>query len=129
MTGKTFSMYVRQYSIAKNGASTKRLTNGKLDPLIVVGIDNGGWQLRPKEYLPYVDETLSPPEPHPEGKLYPRFLLDEVVPFVEARYRVLRGPRIGRLFLRRRTCSFHSHEPSGFLCRIAAGEPLDIRGR
>jgi len=69
------------------------VANGKLDPLIVVGIDNGGWQLRPKEYLPYVDETLSPPEPHPEGKLYPHFLLDEVVPFVEARYRVLRGPR------------------------------------
>jgi enterochelin esterase-like enzyme len=67
--------------------------NGKLDPLIVVGIDNGGRRLRPKEYLPYVDETLSPPEPHPEGKLYPRFLLDEVVPFVEARYRVLPGPR------------------------------------
>ena len=105
------------------------VANGKLDPLIVVGIDNGGWQLRPKEYLPYVDETLSPPEPHPEGKLYPHFLLDEVVPFVEARYRVLRGPRIGRFFLRRRNCSFHSHEPSGFLCRIAAGEPLDIRGR
>lgn len=69
------------------------VANGKLDPLIVVGIDNGGWQLRPKEYLPYVDETLSPSEPHPEGKLYPHFLLDEVVPFVEARYRVLRGPR------------------------------------
>jgi len=68
------------------------VANGKLDPLIVVGIDNGGRQLRPMEYLPYVDETLSPPEPHPEGKLYPRFLLDEVVPFVEAQYRVLPGP-------------------------------------
>jgi enterochelin esterase-like enzyme len=69
------------------------VAKGELDPLIVVGIDNGGRQLRPKEYLPYVDETLSPPEPHPEGKLYPQFLLDEVVPFVERRYRVLRGSR------------------------------------
>jgi enterochelin esterase-like enzyme len=67
--------------------------SGKLDPLIVVGIDNGGRRLRPKEYLPYVDETLSPPEPHPEGKFYPRFLLEEVVPFVETHYRVLPGPR------------------------------------
>jgi predicted alpha/beta superfamily hydrolase len=67
--------------------------SGKLDPLIVVGVDNGGRRLRPKEYLPYVDETLSPPEPHPEGKLYPHFLLDEVVPFVERRYRALPGPR------------------------------------
>jgi enterochelin esterase-like enzyme len=69
------------------------VASGKLDPLIVVGIDNGGRRLRPKEYLPYVDETLSPPEPHPESKFYPHFLLDEVVPFVESRYRVLPGPR------------------------------------
>jgi enterochelin esterase-like enzyme len=67
--------------------------SGKLAPILVVGIDNGGRRARPKEYLAYVDETLSPPEPHPEGKLYPQFLLDEVVPFVEARYRVLPGPR------------------------------------
>src|SRR5690242_9860958 len=39
----------------------------KLAPLIVVGIDNGGRRLRPREYLPYVDETLSPPEQHPQG--------------------------------------------------------------
>lgn len=69
------------------------VAGGKLDPLIVVGIDNGGRRLRPKEYLPYVDETLSPPEPHPEGNLYPRFLMDEVIPFVEKRYRVLHGPQ------------------------------------
>ena len=66
--------------------------SGKLGPILVVGMDNGGRRLRPREYLPYVDDTLSPPEPHPEGKLYPRFLLDEVVPFVETRYRVLPGP-------------------------------------
>lgn len=69
------------------------VAKGQLDPLIVVGIDNGGRRLRPREYLPYVDETLSPPEPHPQGKLYPHFLLDEVVPFVERQYRVLRGPQ------------------------------------
>jgi enterochelin esterase-like enzyme len=65
---------------------------GKLPPMIVVGIDDAGRRLRAKEYLPYVDDTLNPPEPNPEGKLYPHFLLDEVVPFVESHYRVLKGP-------------------------------------
>jgi enterochelin esterase-like enzyme len=65
---------------------------GKIEPIIVVGIDNAGRRLRPREYLPYPDDTLSPPEPHPQGKLYPLFLLDEVIPFIEARYRVQPGP-------------------------------------
>ncbi|HXB75018.1 MAG TPA: alpha/beta hydrolase-fold protein [Candidatus Acidoferrales bacterium] len=66
---------------------------GKIKPMIVVGIDNGGRRLRPKEYLPYVDDTLTPREPNPEGRLYPGFLLDEVVPFVERHYRVVPGAR------------------------------------
>jgi enterochelin esterase-like enzyme len=64
---------------------------GKLPPIIVVGIDNAGKRLRPSEYLPYPDDTLAPPEPNPMGKLYPRFLLDEVVPYVENHYRVMPG--------------------------------------
>jgi len=67
------------------------IAHGTIRPIIVVGIDNGGKRLRPREYLPYVDDTLVPPEANPEGKLYPRFLLEEVVPFVETRYRVLPG--------------------------------------
>jgi enterochelin esterase-like enzyme len=63
----------------------------KIPPIIVVGIDHGGRRARAREYLPYVDDTLTPPEPDPQGKLYPRFLLDEVVPFVEKNYRVLPG--------------------------------------
>jgi enterochelin esterase-like enzyme len=67
-------------------------TSGKIPPLIVVGIDSAGKRFRPKEYLPYVDEFLKPPEPDPQGKLYPSFLMDEVIPFVEKRYRVLQYP-------------------------------------
>jgi enterochelin esterase-like enzyme len=63
----------------------------RIPPLIVVGIDNGGRRARPREYLPWGDETLSPPEPNPQGQQYPRFLLDEVVPFVELHYRVQPG--------------------------------------
>lgn len=62
---------------------------GRIPPLIVVGIDNAGRQQRFTEYFPYVDEYLRPPEPDPQGERYPEFLVDEVVPFVEARYRVL----------------------------------------
>ena len=69
------------------------IARGKIEPIIVVGIDSGGRRLRPKEYLPYVDDTLTPPEPNPNGRLYPGFLLDEVVPFVEHNYRVLSAAR------------------------------------
>jgi enterochelin esterase-like enzyme len=64
---------------------------GEIEPIIVVGVDNAGRRLRPREYLPYPDDTLSPPEPQPQGKQYPRFLLDEVIPFVENRYRIRHG--------------------------------------
>lgn len=67
------------------------IAHGTIGPIIVVGIDNGGKRWRPREYLPYVDDTLEPPEPNPEGKQYPRFLLEEVVPFVETQYRVRPG--------------------------------------
>ncbi len=69
------------------------IASRKIQPIIVVGMDSGGPRLRPKEYLPYVDVTLSPPEPEPRGKLYPKFLLDEVIPFIEHHYRVLPGAR------------------------------------
>jgi predicted alpha/beta superfamily hydrolase len=58
--------------------------------LIVVGIDNAGRRGRFNEYFPYVDQYLRPPDPDPQGKRYPEFLVDEVLPFVEARYRILR---------------------------------------
>lgn len=64
---------------------------GAIPPIIVVGIDNGGRRLRPKEYLPYVDAFLNPPEPDPQGRRYPQFLFDQVIPFVERRYRIAAG--------------------------------------
>ncbi len=69
------------------------IASRKIQPIIVVGIDNGGRRLRAQEYLPYVDDTLRPAEPEPHGTLYPHFLLDEVVPFIENHYRVLAGAR------------------------------------
>jgi enterochelin esterase-like enzyme len=64
-----------------------------IPPMIVVGIDNAGRRLRAREYLPYVDEFLHPPEPNPRGKEYPEFLTTEVLPFVSSRYRVSRDQK------------------------------------
>jgi enterochelin esterase-like enzyme len=73
--------------LAKRETVDELVSSGRIEPIIVVGIDNAGRRLRPREYLPYPDDTRSPPEPDPQGKLYPLFLLNEVIPFVEARYR------------------------------------------
>lgn len=92
------------------------LATGDIPPFIVVGIDSvaidkagsdkagidkagpekagpekAGRRLRPHEYLPFPDDTLTPPDPDPQGKLYPAFLLQEVVPFVERKYRARTG--------------------------------------
>lgn len=66
------------------------VASNDLPPMIVVGIDNAGRRGRFKEYFPWLDEYLDPPEPDPQGDRYPQFLVDEVLPFVEQRYRVRR---------------------------------------
>jgi predicted alpha/beta superfamily hydrolase len=60
-----------------------------IPPLIIVGIDNGQHD-RIKEYLPY--RSINPPVLRPQGKRYPEFLMNEVMPFVQQRYRVATGP-------------------------------------
>ncbi len=68
------------------------LAEGAIEPLIVVGIDNPGLRERPRELLPWFDEFLTPPLPDPQGVRFPRFLVDEVMPLIEARHRVRGGP-------------------------------------
>ncbi len=65
---------------------------GRIPPLVVVGIDSAGRRGRFHEYFPWADQYLHPPDLDPRGSAYPEFLLGEVVPFVEARYRVRRDP-------------------------------------
>jgi predicted alpha/beta superfamily hydrolase len=66
----------------------------KIPPMIVVGIDYPG-QDRSSEYLPYSDphheqyDVAAPKEVR--GKEYVTFLLTEVMPFIEKKYRVSRG--------------------------------------
>jgi predicted alpha/beta superfamily hydrolase len=64
------------------------IREGKIAPLIIVGIDNTGVN-RIKEFLPY--RSFSPPVLRPQGKHYPEFLIDEVMPFIDERYRIARG--------------------------------------
>ena len=63
----------------------------EIEPLIIVGIDNAGRSGRANEYLPYFDKYLSPLLPNPQGEKYPGFLTDEVMPFIESKYRVKNG--------------------------------------
>lgn len=63
---------------------------GRVPEIVVVGIDHGGRRARAHEYLPWPDAYLTPPEPRPAGGRYPAFLVEEVLPFVEKRYRVSR---------------------------------------
>jgi predicted alpha/beta superfamily hydrolase len=66
----------------------------KIPPMIVVGIDHAG-DKRSSEYLPYYDphnqQYGTPAEKDLRGKDYATFLLTEVIPFVEKKYRVSRG--------------------------------------
>src|SRR5208283_5705855 len=60
----------------------------KIRPLIIVGIDNT--KNRASEYIPY--KSKDPRVLNAKGKCYPEFLQREVMPLIEERYAVLRGP-------------------------------------
>jgi enterochelin esterase-like enzyme len=70
-----------------------------IEPIILVGIDNAASiagstnpnRDRTNEYLPYPD-PLEPDVPAPRGEQYPDFLLHEVMPRVEATFRVSTEP-------------------------------------
>ncbi len=65
----------------------------KLPPIFVVGIDHG--EHRSSEYLPYPNqrsqEASARDSNEVHGKDYVKFLLTEVMPFIEKKYRVSRG--------------------------------------
>jgi enterochelin esterase-like enzyme len=71
-----------------NQTADRLIREGKVPPAIFVGIDNAQKD-RLKEYLPY--RSFHPPVLRPRGKRYPEFLISEVMPFVQDRYRIARG--------------------------------------
>jgi predicted alpha/beta superfamily hydrolase len=68
---------------------------GRIPPLMIVGIDHGGAQ-RAREYLP-VDDDRNPQARRPLGRQYIEFVTREVVPFIERTYDVSRRTS-GRAF-------------------------------
>jgi predicted alpha/beta superfamily hydrolase len=72
------------------GETAKELVaEGKIPPIIVIGIDNTG-KNRIREYIPY--RSLDPRLFGPQGKRYPEFLLQEVMPLIAEHYPVAKGP-------------------------------------
>jgi enterochelin esterase-like enzyme len=63
---------------------------GEIAPTVFVGIDNTGVE-RLKEYLPY--RSLNPVVLRPQGRRYPQFLVEEILPFVNQHYRTAKGPQ------------------------------------
>ncbi|RKE94667.1 alpha/beta hydrolase [Ichthyenterobacterium magnum] len=81
------------------------LINSKtIEPIIVVGIDNGASTVESKnplrdramEYLPWADEFETNPEAkidNPKGKLYPDFITKEVMPLINSKFRTKKGAK------------------------------------
>ena len=65
----------------------------QIPQMFIVGIDSVGDQ-RSAEYLPYPDQhnPKSPGAADVHGKEYARFLMTEVMPFLEKKYRIATGP-------------------------------------
>lgn len=63
----------------------RMIREGIVPPMIVVGIDNTGTE-RLREYSPY--RMMRPRLWRPMGKRFPDFLTEEVMPFIEQRYRI-----------------------------------------
>jgi len=66
--------------------ASKLVLSGKIEPLIIVAIDNAG-DNRDVEYLPTKDKFYHPDLTEVHGDLYPDMLFDEVLPFVNQHYR------------------------------------------
>jgi predicted alpha/beta superfamily hydrolase len=68
--------------------ATRLIGEQRIRPLIIVGIDNT--KNRANEYIPY--KSKDPRVLSARGKCYPEFLQREVMPLIEERYAVLKGP-------------------------------------
>ena len=70
-------------------AARRLIAAGKIPSLIIVGIDNTG-KNRGREYIPY--RSLDPRLFGPQGKRYPEFLVQEVMPLIAQNYSLAKGP-------------------------------------
>lgn len=66
------------------------IRGGIVVPMIIVGIDNAG-PARLREYMPF--RSLQPIVVRVQGRRYPDFLVQEVMPFIARNYRIAVGPQ------------------------------------
>jgi predicted alpha/beta superfamily hydrolase len=69
---------------------TRLAAEGRIEPLIVVGLDNAN-EKRAFEYLPWNDDIQNPGGAATRGDRLPEFLIKEVMPAIVARYRIAAG--------------------------------------
>jgi len=69
---------------------TRLVAEGKIEPIIVVGLDNAK-EKRAFEYLPWPDDLQNPGGPATGGERLPEFLIKEVMPVIEEKYRIAKG--------------------------------------
>jgi predicted alpha/beta superfamily hydrolase len=65
------------------------IREGVIPPMIFVGIDNAA-RARMREYMPH--RSLHPVIVRVQGARYPKFLMNDVMPFMARNYRVATGP-------------------------------------
>lgn len=65
------------------------VSQGRIPPLIVIGVDDAGARARAHEYLPWPDTLEHSSDSNPQGKRYPHFMIREVMPFINAHYRTM----------------------------------------
>ena len=66
---------------------TRLVKEGKIEPLIVIGIDNAQ-EKRAYEYLAWKDGIQQPFMDEPNGRMLPTFVLQEVMPAMAKKYRI-----------------------------------------
>jgi enterochelin esterase-like enzyme len=72
-------------------SAARLIADRVIDPLMIVGIDNAGDRARGIDYLPVPDPFDQDAGP-PGADRYLDFVIDEVMPFVDAHYATLTGP-------------------------------------
>jgi len=70
--------------------AAKLIADGKIDPIIIVAIDNGGKGERTREYLPVVDAYDSDAKTV-VGDRMPNVMFEEIVPFINSHFRTRTG--------------------------------------
>lgn len=72
-------------------AAGKLIAANKIEPIIIVAIDNGGKGVRTREYLPVVD-AYDASAKTVVGDRMPAVLFEEIMPFINSKFRTGEGP-------------------------------------